>query len=81
MYNLYRLFFEINVVNWFHHINQCETEICDMEHWKRKRFVKDFLALTDREQADIIALLREFEIARRNAKFYHNQRPIYRTQK
>lgn len=52
-----------------------------MEHWKRKRFVKDFLALTDREQADIIALLREFEIARRNAKFYHNQRPIYRTQK
>lgn len=52
-----------------------------MEQWKRIKFVRDFLALSEHEQRDIIALLREFEIARRNAKFYHNQRPINRTQK
>lgn len=51
-----------------------------MEHWKKIRFVKEFLMLPDQKQQEVLKLMREFEKARTKSKLYHNQRPINRTQ-
>ena len=35
-----------------------------MERWVRKRFIRDFLRLTEQKQREVLELMREFERAR-----------------
>ena len=50
-----------------------------MEQWVRKRFVRDFLRLTEQKQREVLELMREFERAReRNMMMDRNHLELQR---
>lgn len=52
-----------------------------MERRKRRRYIQQFLELTEQEQQSILSLFREMETALEESKSisYHRKRPIKRT--
>lgn len=52
-----------------------------MERKKRRKYVRQFLELTEQEQLSILSLMEEFKAALAQTKgiAYHNKRPIKRT--
>lgn len=52
-----------------------------MERRKRRRYIQQFLELTEQEQQSILSLFKEMEAALEESKgvSYHRKRPIKRT--